>query len=142
MTTAKITQCTFTNSSQTKFGLYHYHRITFENGDVGNVGSTTKNSPKFAEGQTVTYEITDGKLKIVSAPPPPLPPPSTFKASPPKGYTKKPDEFIGYVIGYAKDVVCAKITAKHKIEDESAEVCKVADELYAQVKRMLANNEM
>lgn len=150
MKTSKITECVFSNTSSTKFGVYYYHKLTFENGDYGNIGTKEQNPDKISVGKVLTYEIVGDKIKIVSAEQQPAPPPPVVHQQPaptkqttnfPKqGYTKKPEEFIGYVLGYAKDIVCAKIMAKQKITDEAKEVNKLADAIYEQVKKMLHNS--
>lgn len=149
MKTSKVTECVFSNTSSTKFGVYHYHKLTFENGDFGNIGTKEQNPDKISVGKVLTYEIVGDKIKIVSAepqqtaPPPVVQQPATPKPAstyPKQGYTKKPEEFIGYVLGYAKDIVCAKIMAKQKITDEAKEVNKLADAIYEQVKKMLQNS--
>ena len=153
MKTSAVIECTFSNSSETKFGIYHYHRLKFENGDFGNIGTKEVNPEKISVGKVLTYEITGDKIKLITAQQPmqtiqqpiqqvqqPIQQPTPTKTYTKTGYTKKPEEFIGYVLGYAKDIVCAKIVAKQKLTNEAEEVNKIADAIYEQVKKMLQNS--
>jgi hypothetical protein len=134
-----ITNCRFTSVWQNpKGGVVYYHELTMQNGDVGSVGTVDKLPKKIEIGTEISYEIGDDKkIKLIQSTY--TPPKPTYNNNQPKmnSYAKKPDDFIGYVLGYAKDIVCAKIAAKQKVENESDEVIKISDELFKQVKKML-----
>ncbi len=140
---SRISNCRFTSVwTNPKGGIIHYHELTMQNGDIGTIGTVDKLPKKIEIGTEITYEISeDKKIKLVQStyipPKPTYTPPQQNKMT---SYSKKPDDFIGYVLGYAKDIVCAKITAKIKIEDEAKEICKISDELFIQVKKMLADS--
>lgn len=142
MKKARITQCKHTTEwINPKGGVVNYHQLLMDNGDVGTIGTAEKLPSKIAVGTEIEYEIDDNKkIKILSQTP------KMFTSAPayitkttPKmnTYTKKPEEFIGYVLGYAKDVVCAKIAAKNTVENEAEETIKIARMLYEEVKNML-----
>ena len=139
---SRINNCRFTSIWQNpKGGLIHYHELTMQNGDIGTIGTVDKLPKKIEIGTEISYEISeDKKIKLIQStytPPKPI-----YNNNQPKmnNYSKKPDDFIGYVLGYAKDIVSAKITAKIKIEDEAEEICKISDKLFIQVKKMLADS--
>ena len=141
MKESRITNCRFTSIWQNpKGGTVYYHKLTMQNGDVGNIGTVEKLPKKIEIGSEITYEIDDNKkIKLIQSTTPAPIQKNNYNQNNTKmnNYSKKPDDFIGFVIGYAKDIVCAKIAAKHKIENESEEVIKISDELFKQVKKML-----
>lgn len=145
MKESRITNCRFTSIWQNpKGGTVYYHELTMQNGDVGNIGTVEKLPKKIEIGTEITYEIdSNKKIKLIqSITPTPAPAPiqkNNYNQNQPRmnNYSKKPDDFIGFVIGYAKDIVCAKIAAKQKIDNESDEIIKISDELFKQVKKML-----
>jgi hypothetical protein len=72
MKTGTITSCEFRKEFQSKYGVIYYHRITLNNGDVGEIGTKQKNPEKLMPGKVLTYEFTPadnpswpGKIKEV-----------------------------------------------------------------------------
>jgi len=149
MKTSKITTCRFTSEwKNPKGGTVYYHELTMQNGDIGNIGTMEKLPHRISEGKEVEYEIDTNthKIKIIqavapiqqSAPAKPVYQNNNYSNQNKMTYSKKPDDFIGYIMGYAKDIVCAKISAKQKIENDSEETIKIARELFIEVKKMLS----
>lgn len=138
--TAVITNCRFSSIwNNPKGGIVYYHELTMQNGDVGSIGTMDKLPKRIEIGTEITYEISpEKKIKIIQSTEFQKPKPQTSNyPTKMNNYTKKPEEFLGYVFGYAKDLVCSKINAKEKGIDASKETIKIAKELYAEIKIML-----
>lgn len=140
--------------------VIHYHSISMENGDIGNVGVNQKFAPKIGVGAKVVYSINGNKIKFVSsdmenAPDPnPNPNPNSGispntdfeKTAPPpkqqtwgKGAPKKIEDNLGYVFGYAKDITVGLIGSGNvKAKKDPAKVTiEIAEEIYKKMNEML-----
>lgn len=137
--------------------VIHYHSLTMENGDIGNVGVSEKFAPKIGVGAKVTYTINGNKIKFISsdkenAQPTPgagggMQPNTEFeKNTPPppqqarRNYgQKKIEDNLGYVFGYAKDITVGLIGAgnvKAK-KDPAKTTIEIAEEIYKKMNEML-----
>ncbi len=117
---SKIASITYTKDWQApdKTILY-YHVVLFENGDSGSCALKSKN--QYEIGDAVEYELSGDKLRILS------------KSSGEKQFTnfkkstgsKKPEDYLGFVYGYAKDIHISKMQisqSKIPLEDMLEEV--------------------
>lgn len=131
--------------------IIHYHSITLENGDIGNVGVSEKFPLKIGTGAKITYTINGNKIKIISnetaTPPPPAqekqaPQKETKAPFPQKTYAKKLDDFLGYTFGYAKDLTVAQIQSgdKEAIKDPAQTTIDHAETIYAKIREMLKDD--
>lgn len=149
--TSKVTSCIYTSEWKhpSSSAVTYYHKLTLENGDVLDCGTTIKDHPKIAEGRTLTYSANGNKMKLTSSDyegksPAPISNGATTKSAPAGaksypakssgGYGKKPDDFLGFTWGYAKDLIIAG-----KTMDDVEELNKVARYIYSQLKDMLHN---
>lgn len=130
--TAQITKCEYSGDWKAPNGdMIYYHQITMNNGDIGAVGTAEKYAAKIAAGATINYTINNGKIKLVNDEVPAAPaaskPAANRSASPaPRSYGKKPEDFLGYCCGYAKDLVVAG-----KADKKSLDLYKhAAEEIY------------
>jgi hypothetical protein len=122
--TAQITKCEFTGDWKAPNGdMIHYHQITLNNGDIGAVGTAEKYAPKIAAGATINYTIQNGKIKIVADDLPAAPvqnrtqqAPAQQRSTAQRSYGKKPEDFLGYCCGYAKDLVVAGKADKKSLD--------------------------
>ena len=65
MKTDKVKRVTSNGTWEGNFGLMYKFEIEFENGDVGEYSSKSKDQNKFVEGQEANYEYTGGKFPKV-----------------------------------------------------------------------------
>lgn len=77
-----------------RFGLMYKFEIVFENGDVGEYSSKSKDQNKFEVGQEAEYEFTDGKFPKVK---PHYSKPPNFSGGGNKSYGKPDDVQIKIV---------------------------------------------
>jgi len=129
----KIASCTFTKEWQApdKTILY-YHVILFENGESGSCALKSKN--QYEIGEIVEYELNGEKLRIHSNSRPLEKTFNNYKKS--SGGSKKPEDYLGFVYGYAKDIHIAKMQIAQQprpIEDMLEEV----ERIYQHVQEML-----
>lgn len=54
---ATITKSNFSRTWNGNNGEVHYYDLTLDNGDKGQIGTKTKDNPKLAVGETITYSI-------------------------------------------------------------------------------------
>ena len=124
MKTGIIVNCELTGEWPNPNGAtVYYHRLTLDNGDVGNVGVMEKYSPKIKNGNLIQYTMdAKSKIKILSN----ATQTSLLGDSKPaaqakdaggakKTYNngpKSPVDFLGFTWGYAKDLVIAGKTMK------------------------------
>lgn len=148
MKTGIIVNCELTGEWPNPNGAtVYYHRLTLDNGEVGNVGVMEKYSSKIRQGTLIQYTIdAKNKIKILS---------NTvansneminktFNAKSTTGTAKKtygqspktPEDFLGFTWGYAKDLVVAGKTMA-----DMEELNKMARYIYDQVKDMLKNQD-
>ena len=141
--TSKILSCEFMNEFNPKGtnNIVYYHRVEFENGDIGSVGTVDKMSEKIAVGKVVNYTFDPDKMKIKLEQSM-----GDFAATGGNkqggkqggskgGYrVKNQDEFLGYAWGYAKDLIIAGKTMK-----DVDELNNVARYIYAEIGKLLRN---
>ena len=65
MKTSKVKTITQNGTWEGNYGLMYKFEIEFENGDVGEYSSKSKDQNKFVEGQEANYEYTGGKFPKV-----------------------------------------------------------------------------
>lgn len=139
MKTSKIISSTFINAwtiPGTK-NVLHYYLLKFDNGEEGKVGVVPGNVITIAEGATLTYKLNADKIEIIRE----AMTTGSNKVSHKgnghrasghtfggKGPVKQTD-YLGYVCGYAKDLVVA---GKTKPADVRA-FMKIVDEIYDHV---------
>ena len=154
MKTSRVQTYTFINEWVNPHGNKNvfYHKVVMANGDSGNIGFSEKYSSKIKVGDEITYNIDEkGKLTIQDAVAPPQPPPTAIPnadmvkqqtmASKTNVYGKKPEDFLGYVMGYSKDIICQRIA----VGDKKLPANKIVQEMellsrgmYDIVKKLLA----
>lgn len=137
MATSKIQSIVHTNDWTAPDGTtYHYHIVTMVNGASGKCAF--KRMGEYVEGETLEYEIQQDKLKVVkkSAPAPASKP----KSAVPRNYTstgkRSPEDYLGFIYGYAKDIHVAEINATGK-PIPLAKLKKNVEEMYAHIISLL-----
>jgi len=134
----------------------HYHFIELKNGDSGKVCTAEKMPDKIAPGSEITYTINNQSIKLIqfnSAPTqapvyqkPAYQKPAYQKPTTPgTGYSsykntpKKPEDYLGFVFGYAKDITCKLIEVgnKNAISKPVELTNKMAEEFYSKIKELL-----
>jgi hypothetical protein len=160
--TSIVTECNYDKPWEApNKDVIHYHSLTMENGDIGNVGVSEKFAPKIGVGAKVTYTINGNKIKFISSnmenAPAPAPGPGSnnlkpntaFENTPAppqkqqtwgKGSPKKIEDNIGYVFGYAKDLTVGLISqgnAKAK-KDPAKTTIDIAETIYKKMNEMLS----
>lgn len=136
-----VNSCIFSGEWKAPNGsIFYYHDLTLENGDAGPCGIVgQKNPDSIKPGAVINYTIDEkGKIKLISSQT------TAFTQGAQKqgggkssGYNKgpkQPDEFLGYVWGYAKDLVIAGKT----MEDVET-INKMARYMYDEIQKMLQN---
>lgn len=119
--TSKIKSCEFTKEWNSPNGTIYYHKLTFENGDIGAIGTKEKLPLKICAGTELTYTIEvdikgNNKIKPIQQQKPQFNK-SGFKAEP---YEHK---CASYALSYAKDLcIGSKI--------ETKDMLPLADKLY------------
>ncbi len=137
----KVLDCVFEDewiNPMSKKTIY-YHRISIDNGDIGKVGAMEKNSTRIKKGALIEYTIDENnKIKVLHssndakkfAKNQVLKDGVVVVKSGPKG--RRHDEFLGFVWGYAKDLVIAG-----KSMDDVRKMPEIAQYLYDEVGKML-----
>ncbi len=105
--------------------VIYYHRLQFEDGKIINIGKKEKNPAIFLPGNEFTYKVTNVDANGKSTKWTTYIPyggnnetkkqvPKTRKTTPKKvgGKPVKKEDFIGYAMSYAKDLVVAGKTSK------------------------------
>lgn len=124
--TSKVISCVFTGDwKNPSGGTTYYHEVSLENGDVGSLGSTEKNTPKFGIGAIITYQKDGSKLKFISSN---VGTDTRSKKAPSKAQAG----FLGYAWSYSKDLIIAG-----KTMDDVEELNKVARYIYDEIGKML-----
>ena len=138
--TAQIKSCQFSGDWKAPNGdIIYYHTLELSNGDNGNVGTAEKYAQKIAVGQTITYTINGNKIKLTQDDQPSssggaMQPNQNFSSQrKPRSYAKKPEDFLGYCCGYAKDLVVAGKATKKDLELYK----RAAEEIYSHVIELL-----
>lgn len=135
---AKITNIKFTSEwfNPNSQSVIYYHEIEFSNGDKGNIGAVEQLPAKLAKGMTIWYTKDGVKIKKVDEPQSsqsqkkPNKPTSSKKVGYGKAYN--PEDFLGYVWGYSKDLIIAGKTMQ-----DVEELKLVANAIYKEVTSML-----
>jgi hypothetical protein len=95
--TSKITACEWAKEYTGQYGVTHFHTITLENGDTGQIGAKEKMSSKLAVGTELTYTIEAGqygnKIKAV--------------VNQSKPFQKKEANVSAFAASYTKDLIIA-----------------------------------
>lgn len=165
--TSKIIKCTYDKPWTAPSGdVIYWHFLELANGDHGKVATAEISPPKIAVGSEISYiqEAPGKNFKLVAfvthdqqevkkvAEAPKAPAKSSYAKSTgsPKGqngptwqnskiYRKNPEDYLGFVFGYAKDVVIAQINNgdKKAMAKPTDAVNKMAEEFYDKVKQLL-----
>jgi hypothetical protein len=83
--------------------------LIMDNGDSGTC--YMKKFNEYVEGDDVFYEKVGNKIKIKSSSGKPASPKQSFK---PKGGSKNPEDYLGFIYGYAKDIHIAEMQVTKK----------------------------
>lgn len=83
--------------------------LIIDNGDSGTC--YMKKFNEYAEGDEILYEKVGNKIKVKSSSGKPAPTKSNFK---PKGGSKNPEDYLGFIYGYAKDIHIAEMQVTKK----------------------------
>lgn len=145
--TAQIKSCQFSGDWKAPNGdIIYYHTLELNNGDVGNVGTAEKYAQKIAVGQTIAYTINNNKIKLTQEDQPSSSGGSSGSVMKPnqnfssqrktRSYAKKPEDFLGYCCGYAKDLVVAGKATKKDLDLYK----RAAEEIYSHVIGLLQND--
>ena len=131
-----IEKCVFTNEWKNPSGTTtYYHELKLTSGETGSIGVMEKYAKKISEGETITYTLENGKIKLTTMDNSF----STQKQTKPvytgaRNGTKKQDDFLGYAWSYAKDMIIAG-----KTMNDVEELNKVATYIYEQMGKQLNN---
>jgi len=135
---SKIATSKFSNQwTNPSGGTTYYFDITFENGDVGAIGTTDMNSEKVRVGNQVTYSIINNKIKInpmsneLSG--------SQFRptySGNVKPKTNSHSQFLGFAFSYAKDLIIAGKGMK-----DVQELNEVARYIYNEIGNIMNENK-
>jgi len=136
---SKIVHCSFKNTWTSKDGgtVRHYYNLEMENGDDGSGGF--QKIGQYKEGDTLEYEYseTDKVFKIVHTQ---APPPKKSTGVAPRNYQsngkRSPEDYLGFIYGYAKDIHIAEIQATGK-KVPLANLKKNVEEMYAHIQEIL-----
>lgn len=142
---AKILSVEYTGEWKHPMGkiTLHYHKLKLDNGDEGNYGAKTKHPYNIVAGNTVEYTIDEAKkIKILKHESPAAVRTKAEKESESSVATHKLvpssgrhiSEFIGYVWGYAKDLVIAGKTMA-----DMGEMDKIVKRIYSRIGTQLEN---
>ena len=136
---SKIVHCSFKNTWTSKDGgtVRHYYNLEMENGDDGSGGF--QKIGQYKEGDTLEYEYSEGDkvFKIVHKQPA-----STQKAGgiAPRNYQsngkRSPEDYLGFIYGYAKDIHIAEIQVTGK-KVPLSNLKKNVEELYSHIQSIL-----
>lgn len=160
--TSKVTKVNYDKPWNAPNGdIIYYHSVELENGDIGNVGVSEKFPPKISQGAEITYTIKGNSIKLLgfstnqaSAKPKQEPTQNqkTFEKKPfvqssptwqNKNISRKnPEDYLGFVYGYAKDITIALINnADKKAKSDPVGVTnKMAEEFYNKIKELLGQS--
>lgn len=134
---AKISKITFQSDwlNPINNSILYYHDIEFSNGDKGTIGAVEKLPAKLAKGITIWYTKDGTKIKKVKEPNAPeqksaSKAPASQKRS--GGKTYNPEDFLGYIWGYSKDLII-----HGKTMADVSELKLIANEIYKEVTSML-----
>jgi hypothetical protein len=133
MATSKIKSIVHTNNWTAPDGTeYFYHLVTMINGESGKCAF--KRMGEYVEGETLDYEINNDRLKVLKKSS--AQDPSKPKSSVPRNYTstgkRSPEDYLGFIYGYAKDIHVAEINATGK-KVPLANLKKNVEEMYAHI---------
>lgn len=105
MSISKIEIVEFKNEWNGPNGVVYYHKVRFENGEEGQIGTKEKLPAKLAVGTEHDFTITDGKIKINQ----PLPAGVGYGNNTKTPFKSEPFEHkaAGFAMSYAKDLVIA-----------------------------------
>lgn len=160
---ANVLKCTYDKPWVAKDGaVMHYHVVELDNGDIGKVCTADKMPDKISPGAEITYSINGQSIKLTSfstpqAPTPPKPiynkptynnqyqksktttTPGASSGGGWKNAQKKPEDYLGFVFGYAKDITCKLIEVGNKgaISKPVELTNKMAEEFYVKIKQLL-----
>jgi hypothetical protein len=137
MAKGKIQSIVHTNNWTAQDGTtYYYHRITMENGDSGN--GALKSMTELKEGETIEYELSGEKIRVLKS----TPATPTPQGKAPRNYTsngkRSPEDYLGFIYGYAKDIHIAEIQVTGK-KVPLANLKKNVEEMYAHIQELLMN---
>lgn len=136
----KVTECSFSSEWKAPNGdIIYFHQIKIDNGDYGAVGTSEKLPSKINVGMVINYSVPGiGKIKLENSAPTPQASGGygDKKTGSKGGYSKKPEDYLGYSYSYAKDLV---IAGKTKPADIKA-LKSIAEEIYQHIQELL-NNE-
>lgn len=135
MLKAKIMEMTFIKSWTPKDSsgtTYYYYSIRLSNNETHEFALIAEN--EFVVGDQLTYEL-NPKPKVIRNVQPQAnakPPRQNFS----RGGSKRPEDYLGFVYGYAKDIHIAKIqTSKKPVPIE--ELKKDVEIMYAHIHELL-----
>ena len=148
--------------------IMYFHKLALSNGEVGNVGCSDKVPAKKSQGVEIDYEIKGNRIKLLTQSHPATQETRNWEASdvptahkqaknfkkPPEtqeksttgvkknyGYDLRPDNFLGYCAGYAKDMVIAGKTKPKDIEDFKNILTKTYEHVCELLVRDMENTE-
>jgi hypothetical protein len=132
MTKGKIISATNEPSFSPEQGVTLFPTLLIlDNGDSGTC--YMKKFNEYVEGDDVFYEKVGNKIKIKSSSVKPVTPKPSFK---PKGGSKNPEDYLGFIYGYAKDIHIAEMqVTKKPIPIE--ELKKNVEIMYAHLQEIL-----
>jgi hypothetical protein len=142
MATSKIQSIVHTSNWTAPDGTtYYYHKIVMENGDAGN--GALKSLTELSVGQSIEYEITNDKLRVLKSTFMKEAPKQSAPAKAPRNYgsngKRSPEDYLGFIYGYAKDIHIAEMHATGK-KVPLANLKKNVEEMYAHIQELLLNN--
>jgi len=119
--------------------MYYYHLVEIANGDKGK--APFKSMDQYKVGDTIEYDIIGDRMKITKSSPTAEKPQSTGGyGKAPRNYQsngkRSPEDYLGFIYGYAKDIHIAEIQATGK-KVPLANLKKNVEEMYAHIQELL-----
>ena len=129
-----IAKCVYTSPWQAPNGsTIHYHELTMQNGDIGNVGKKVVNPPDIAVGVEIEYTIDGKKINIVKQNNAEQVQGNNPQYKKKSSYAAKPTDFLGYSYAYAKDLVVAGKVSEADMKD----LKRIAELIYAHIGELI-----
>ena len=112
--------------------ILYYHVVLFENGESGSCALKSKN--QYDIGDSVEYELNGDKLRILSKSSLEKPIFNSYKKS---TGSKKPEDYLGFVYGYAKDIHIARMQISQNSNYPLEQLMEDVERMYQHVQNLL-----
>ena len=112
--------------------ILYYHVVLFESGESGSCALKSKN--QYDVGDSVEYELNGDKLRILSKSGSDKQQFNNYRKS---SGSKKPDDYLGFVYGYAKDIHIAKMQISKNMNLPIEEMFGDIEKMYSHIQDLL-----